>query len=230
MNTDRQWEEVKMHYTNRIYGVHSAVAFGVPLLAHVAALAALLRYFVFSAALGFSLLFSPARADSLPAMPMATAEASEDAPPEMPSTFEPWVSPDGSIHIHYAPPVPYWDVQYEWSPEPSFSNAVPYPGSFRVPFEHDRGFIRVVATKRPGRAPGAVGLPTERVALPLMIGRLTVTDWHRKEAVVDLPYNAAGFYEFNVPAWNRWYRLELADADGAVVFDKWIGHFLSGGE
>jgi hypothetical protein len=50
-------------YTNRIHGVHWAVAFGVPLLAHVGALAALLRYFVFSAALGFSLLlFSPALA------------------------------------------------------------------------------------------------------------------------------------------------------------------------
>jgi hypothetical protein len=159
-------------------------------------------------------------------LPAALAASSE--PPEMPSAFEPWVSPDGSIHIHYAPPVPYWEVQYEWSPEPSFSNAVPYPGSFRVPFEFDKGFIRVTATKRPGRSPGAVGLPTERVALPLMIGRLTVTDWHRKEAVVDVPYNAAGFYEFFVPAWNRWYRLELADADGAVVFDKWIGHFLSG--
>ena len=50
-----------------------------------------------------------------------------------------------------------WELTFEWSPDVAFTNATAYPIVVRVPFEHDSGFVRVVARK-------ALSAPKEDVA------------------------------------------------------------------
>lgn len=40
-----------------------------------------------------------------------------------------------------------WELSFEWLPELTSTNPVAYPISIRVPFEHDTGFVRIVARK-----------------------------------------------------------------------------------
>ncbi len=78
---------------------------------------------------------------------------------------------------------------------------------------------------------GSVGLPTERLALPEVQGTHLVCIWDN-DAGVWLGsfdnYDHAGTYEFQVPAWGKWYWIGLWDEQaGEYVFGKWIGHFIT---
>ena len=77
---------------------------------------------------------------------------------------------------------------------------------------------------------GNVGLPLEQIALPVVQGSYMVCiwsdeagDWLRAHE----SYDHAGTYEFQVPAWGKWYWIGLWDEQtGEYVFGKWIGHFI----
>ena len=76
---------------------------------------------------------------------------------------------------------------------------------------------------------GVVGLPTERIALPVVAGSYLVCVWDEaggKWAKEFESYNHSGSYDFQVPAWGKWYWIGLWDQNsGQYVFGKWIGHF-----
>jgi hypothetical protein len=40
-----------------------------------------------------------------------------------------------------------WDLTFVWADNPAGTNAVAYPITIRVPFDHDKGFIFIKATK-----------------------------------------------------------------------------------
>ena len=76
---------------------------------------------------------------------------------------------------------------------------------------------------------GEVGLPTEKLALPVVQGNHLVCIWD--DASGDwmgdfVSYNHEGVYDFAVPEWGRWYWVGLwDDVAGEYVFGKWVGHF-----
>jgi len=80
---------------------------------------------------------------------------------------------------------------------------------------------------------GSVGLPTERLALPVVQGShlvciwdYTLGDWVGGGDFES--YDHSGFYEFKLPQWSKWYWIGLWDvAKGEYVYAKWIGHFLT---
>jgi len=80
---------------------------------------------------------------------------------------------------------------------------------------------------------GSVGLPTERLALPEVQGNHLVCIWDDTAGGWLIPpddnsYDHAGTYEFEVPAWGKWYWIGLWDEQtGEYVFGKWIGHFIT---
>ena len=76
---------------------------------------------------------------------------------------------------------------------------------------------------------GTIGLPVERLAMPVVSGDHLVCIWDA-EANAWLQsfeqYDHAGTYDFKVPEWGRWYWVGLWDSDrGEYVFGKWIGYF-----
>ena len=76
---------------------------------------------------------------------------------------------------------------------------------------------------------GTVGLPMERLALPSVQGSHLVCIWDEtaKQWLKGFEtYDHAGVYEFQLPAWGKWYWVGLWDQNqGEYVFGKWIGHF-----
>lgn len=80
---------------------------------------------------------------------------------------------------------------------------------------------------------GQVGLPTERLALPAVSSSDTylVCIWDETAGQwlqAFEPYDSSGTYDFQVPAWGKWYWVGLWDeTTGQYVFGKWIGHFLA---
>jgi len=73
-----------------------------------------------------------------------------------------------------------------------------------------------------------VGLPVEHVVLPESKGTLTL----RLYCLTDDCYlqtlkgvQGGSVYDLTVPAWNRWYQVEISDeASGAILETFWIGH------
>jgi hypothetical protein len=160
-----------------------------------------------------------------------TALSSPPAPPEMHADLEPVaVQGDGSIIIHGQAPVNQWELVFERSDTPDFAETTAYPISVRVPFEADAGFVRVSARLIKAACRGSVGLPVERFSLPQAEGgRVVVVDWHRQVNIIDVPYDGSGYFDFPLPAWNRWYLASLVVGEEAV-WHKWVGHFLPGGQ
>ena len=78
---------------------------------------------------------------------------------------------------------------------------------------------------------GSVDLPTERLALPAVQGSHLVCIWDEAAgswAQGFETYDHAGTYEFEVPAWGKWYWIGLWDEQaGEYVFGKWIGHVIT---
>ncbi|MEE9368642.1 MAG: hypothetical protein V3V05_07220 [Pontiella sp.] len=76
---------------------------------------------------------------------------------------------------------------------------------------------------------GLVGLPKEKVALPIVQGSHLVCVWD--EAAGNWlsgfeNYDHTGVYDFQIPEWGTWYWIGLWDeAAGEYVVGKWIGHF-----
>ena len=78
---------------------------------------------------------------------------------------------------------------------------------------------------------GQVGLPREHLALPAVPagGEYQVCIWDEAadswlQAHVD--YGREGSFDFQVPAWGKWYWIGLWDDTNAeYVFGKWVGHF-----
>ena len=77
---------------------------------------------------------------------------------------------------------------------------------------------------------GEVGLPLERIALPSVSGSHLICVWDASSETwlkSFEAYDQSGAYEFQVPAWGKWYWIGLWDeATGEYVFGKWIGHFI----
>ena len=77
---------------------------------------------------------------------------------------------------------------------------------------------------------GQVGLPMERVALPVVQGAHLVCIWDETagEWLKEFEsYDHAGVYDVQIPAWGKWYWVGLWDeAVGDYVYGKWIGHFM----
>ena len=76
---------------------------------------------------------------------------------------------------------------------------------------------------------GSVGLPSERVALPLVEGDYLVCVWDDTAQAWGQPHEAysnSGAYDLTDIAWEKWYWIGLWDsAKGEYVFGKWVGHF-----
>ena len=78
---------------------------------------------------------------------------------------------------------------------------------------------------------GEVGLPVERFAFPPVTGNHLVCIWDQTAGTwlqAWETYDLSGSYDFQVPAWNKWYWIGLWDeTQGTYVYGKWIGHFLT---
>jgi len=76
---------------------------------------------------------------------------------------------------------------------------------------------------------GDAGLPTERLALPVVQGNHLICIWDDTagEWLGEFStYDHAGTFDFPVPEWEKWYWVGLwDDQTGEYVFGKWIGHF-----
>ena len=78
---------------------------------------------------------------------------------------------------------------------------------------------------------GSVGLPVERIALPLVeadadylvcIWDVTADAWVQDHVA----YDNTGAYNLSIPEWEKWYWIGLWDsANKCYVFGKWVGHF-----
>ena len=77
---------------------------------------------------------------------------------------------------------------------------------------------------------GLVGLPLERIALPVVQGSHLVCVWDEAAGdwVKDFEsYDETGLYDFQIPATGKWYWVGLWDESRSeYVFGKWIGHFV----
>ena len=78
---------------------------------------------------------------------------------------------------------------------------------------------------------GTVGLPRERIALPVVQGNHLVCVWDETADrwLKDFElYDHAGVYEFSLPALGKWYWVGLWDqGKGQYIFGKWVGHFIT---
>ena len=78
---------------------------------------------------------------------------------------------------------------------------------------------------------GEMGLPIERFAFPPVTGSHLICIWDESAEtwLHDwVAYDESGSYDFQVPAWNKWYWVGLWDeVNGEYVYGKWIGHFLT---
>lgn len=78
---------------------------------------------------------------------------------------------------------------------------------------------------------GSVGIPEERIALPLVengsgylvcVWDETAGAWAQAHEV----YSNNGAYDLQLLEWDKWYWIGLWDsANKQYVFGKWIGHF-----
>ncbi|MCF7837805.1 MAG: hypothetical protein K9N49_04175 [Candidatus Marinimicrobia bacterium] len=140
-----------------------------------------------------------------------------------------------------------WDqvLPPAWAPEGIFINA-PVPGrrywlavlihddeTQTWSLEHGSWLGRLTAppAREPApildEAPAALGLPVETIALPDAADPLSVGLYCPMEQrnVLMLTGLAAGSrIEVTLPAWNRWYRLEVRAANGELLAAAWLGH------
>ena len=82
----------------------------------------------------------------------------------------------------------------------------------------------------PTNAPSGIGLPLERLAVPILpdSGYVCVWDQSAEAWAGYYPYDNSGTVEFQVPAWDRWYWIGIwNDSTKSYVYSKWIGHFLT---
>lgn len=81
---------------------------------------------------------------------------------------------------------------------------------------------------------GSIGLPKEKIALPLVQGSHLVCVWDAAgngwlQDFVE--YDNSGSFDLQIPEWGNlagsgWYWIGLWDsANSRYVFGKWIGHF-----
>jgi hypothetical protein len=91
------------------------------------------------------------------------------------------------------------------------------------------GIAPVGYPSQPTDFPNGVGLPMEHIALPIVPTQHFICIWdHTAQRWLGyFPYNNSGYYDFQVPAWGRWYWIGLWDQSAAeYVFSLWVGHFL----
>ena len=78
---------------------------------------------------------------------------------------------------------------------------------------------------------GLVGLPKEKVALPVVQGSHLVCVWDDAAGswlTGFEDYDHTGVYDFQIPEWGTWYWIGLWDeTTGEYVVGKWIGHFIT---
>ena len=78
---------------------------------------------------------------------------------------------------------------------------------------------------------GEIGLPTERIALPVLEGNLQVCIWDNTAGEwreIFENYDHSGVYNFQLPEWDQWYWVGFWDAsNGNYAFGKWIGNFTN---
>lgn len=76
---------------------------------------------------------------------------------------------------------------------------------------------------------GQVGLPVERIELPVLQGDHWVCIWDDAAGqwyAGFVEYDHSGSVDFEVPEWDRWYWVGLwALEQGDYVYGKWVGHF-----
>jgi len=100
--------------------------------------------------------------------------------------------------------------------------------------EHGSWFGRLLqpATEDPGVVPAAdpvdMGLPVELFVLPEASGELLLLVYDQAEDayIETIPMLPGGKqYEWTVPQWNRWYRVDtVRKQDGEVIGSQWVGH------
>ena len=76
---------------------------------------------------------------------------------------------------------------------------------------------------------GTVGLPLEKLAMPVVEGDHLVCVWDQAAGgwLSDFTtYDQTGVYDFQLPEWGQWYWVGLWDQTAEeYVYGKWIGHF-----
>ncbi|MCF7837804.1 MAG: hypothetical protein K9N49_04170 [Candidatus Marinimicrobia bacterium] len=76
-------------------------------------------------------------------------------------------------------------------------------------------------------APAALGLPIETISLPAADGPLTVGLYcpiEQRDVLTLTGIEGGSHLEVTIPAWNRWYRLEVRAANGELLEAAWLGH------
>ena len=93
-------------------------------------------------------------------------------------------------------------------------------GRLVLPASEDSGFLAAV--------PAVIGLPIEGLMLPKASGSLLllVYDLAENAYIESIPGLRGGtLYEWTVPQWNRWYRVDtVREQDGKVIKSQWFGH------
>jgi hypothetical protein len=98
-----------------------------------------------SVLLGFSAVLPCGGVETATNQPPTPAELGITPPPP-PDGYEFQTTTNGSLTLVESTEYE-WELTFEWADDPSFTNVTAYPIVIKVPFEHDKGFVRVKARK-----------------------------------------------------------------------------------